>query len=258
MNGFASFLSNNPHLREITLTQCNIGTATFDALANALMNRTADTLKSLDLRHNNLGDCNLDSLVTLFSKCTKLTSLWLCSNGIDQRVCVSLDQLLKSPESNLEYLHLSDNAINDEGVKILADLLSNNTKLRTLDLHGNNNISESGWLSLLKLICNTSSMTTVNKSNHTLYGEGDMKAAVVSALGVDKANLLFASLELNRNWRSWRDNTPSIIRQKMVWAHATRGDIKFVGSDIPIGVMPVILSWFGDNSNRRVPTSFNT
>ena len=82
--------------------------------------------------------------------------------------------------------------------------------------------------------------------------EDEMKAKVISALGVDDANLLFASLELNEKW-SWRrkDNAPSIIRQKMIWAHAARGGINIADSDIPDGVMPVILSWFGDYSSEK-------
>ena len=175
---------------------------------------------------------------------------------IDQRVCVSLAQLLKSPGSNLTHLNLSNNLIDDEGIDILAVSLTNNTKLQTLDLYGNSKITESGWRSLLKLVCNVSSMTSVKESNHTLHclgiRGGEIKATIISALGVDDANLLFASLELNNEWW-WRrkDNTSSIIRQKMIWAHVARGGINIAGSGIPDGVMPAILSWFGDYSNAK-------
>ena len=249
MKSLALFLSGNP--TSIDLSKCNIGQAFIDALANALANRT-DTIDVLDLDGNNLSNCNFDSLVTLFSKCTKIQSLWLSSNGIGQRVCVSLAQLLKSPGSNLTHLNLSNNLIDDEGIDILADSLSNNTKLRTLALYGNSKITESGWQSLLKMICDTSSMVAVKESNHTLNCLGiyeGSRNAVASALGVDDANLLFASLNLNR--RSRRDDRLSLItRQKMIWAHA-RGDINIAGSDIPDSAMPVILSWFGDYSNKK-------
>ena len=255
MNSLAPFLSNNPSLKEINLFYCRIGQASIDILANAIMNQAADTLERIGLG-SNLGDCNLDELLTALSACPKLISLSLDRNGIGQRVCNSLAQLLKSPESNLKYLHLKDNLIDEEGIDILKDSLSNNTKLRILDLPGNSRITRSGWQSLLKLVCDASSMTTVKESNHILnclgiYGD-EMKAKVISALGVDDANLLFASLELNEKW-SWRrkDNAPSIIRQKMIWAHAARGGINIADSDIPDGVMPVILSWFGDYSSEK-------
>jgi len=206
-------------------------------------------LERLNLDNNNLGDCNLDQLVTALSTCTKLTSLSLCENGIDQRGCTSLAPLLRSLESpNLKHLYLRGNPIDDEGIEILSVSLFNNTKLRILDLHGNNNISESGWMTLLKLVCNTSSITAVKDSNHTVYClwlVRDTRNAVISALGVDKANLLFASLELNL-----RSQKLSVIRQKMILAHA-RGGINIADSDIPDGAMPVILSWFGDYSNEK-------
>ena len=250
MNSLAPFLSDNPSLREINLSNCNVGTATIDILTNALANRAAGTLTKLFLDDNNLGDCNLDGLVTALSTCTKLISLSLCENGIGRRECAYLAQLLKSQESSLLTSFLRGNLFDDEGIEILSASLTNNTKLRILDLHGNNNISGSGWMTLLKLVCNTSSMAAVVESNHTLYGlglcEGEMKAAIVSALDVNEANLLCASLKLNL-----RSQKLSVIRQKMIWAHVARGGIKFAGSDIPIGVMPIILSWFGDYSSEE-------
>ena len=252
MNSLAPFLSNSRSLREITLFKCSVGQAAIDIFANALMNRTTDTLKSLDLFGNNLGDCNLDRLITSLSTCTKLISLSLCSNGIGQGGCNSLAQLLKSPESNLECLHLDDNSIDDETVKILSGSLTNNTKLRRLYLDGNN-ITASGWMSLLELVCDTSSITAVKDSNHTIYClwlVKDPRNAIISALGVDKSNLLFASLELNNEWW-WRANRLSpIIRQKMILSHA-RGGINIAQSDIPDSAMPVVLSWFGDYSNKE-------
>ena len=212
------------------------------------MNREDNTLTMLLLDGNNLGDCNLDSLVTSLSTCTKLISLSLGENGIGRRECTYLAQLLKSPKSSLLILFLKENLIDDEAVDILTDSLSKNTKLRRLTLDGNSRITRSGWQSLLKLVCDASSMTAVKKSNHTLNrlgSEGDMKATIISALGVDEANLLYESLKLNNNWSSI-----SIIRQKMIWAHGT-GDLNIAVSDIPDGAMPVILSWFGDYSNEE-------
>ena len=230
-------------------------------LANALANRKDNTLTMLLLDGNNLGDCNLDSLVTSLSTCTKLISLSLGENGIGRRECTYLAQLLKSSESNLGYLYLKDIIIDDEAVDILTDSLSKNTKLRGLALVGNN-ITGSGWRSLLKLICDTSSMTAVVESNHTLnclwlFGDARMQAAVVSALGVDDANLLFASLKLNEKW-SWRVNLLSLIaRQKMIWAHE-RGNINIA---ILISLLVSCLLYFhglGITQTRRTPTSFDT
>ena len=255
MKSLASFLSNNTSLREITLSYCSVGQGGMNILANALMNRTADTLKTFFLDGNNLGDCNLDGLVTALSTCTRLTTLSLRENNIVQRGCTSLAHLLKNSESNLEYLHLSDNAINDEGVGILTDSLSNNTNLRRLSLSdfnkSGNRIRGSGWMSLLKLVCDTSSMTAVVESNHT-FGELHApiisgKAETISALGVDDANLLYVSLKLNKNCRSWTE----VVRQKMIWAHAARRGINIADADIPLDVMPVILSWFGDYLNEK-------
>ena len=120
--------------------------------------------------------------------------------------------------------------------------------LQELDLGRNNSITNKGWSALLKLVCNSSSVKDVVESNHTLenvgYLSADYKKAMNRALGVDAANLFRSCLRLNE-----RSNKQMVTRIKIIWSHA-RGGLNLGESSIVAGVMPRILSWFGDDSNE--------
>jgi hypothetical protein len=62
---------------------------------------------------------------------------------------------------------LGYNNISDKGIKLLAKGLKSNTCLQSLHLQGND-ITEIGWITILKLTCNTSTIDATKQSNHTL------------------------------------------------------------------------------------------
>lgn len=79
-----------------------------------------------------------------------------------------LVESIKINQFSLEYIGLNDVGLSDVGTLKLADMLSTNKSLHTLSLQNNGSITDIGASSLLKSIYNTSSISTVIESNHTL------------------------------------------------------------------------------------------
>ena len=251
----AIFLCTNPSLKDVSICNCNLGGAV-NILLSALFNRSADTLERLNLSEHRIGlrGIYLDKLVyTLQMKCRRLISLNLDDNEIGRNGCISLAKLLKNEESKLEELHLYDNSLDSDCAIILADALSRNTTLKRLGLRGNRKINTSGWAAILKLVCNTSSINNVIESNHTLRSVGmfvksdvSRHRRITSSLGADSTNILRAALELNVI-----SNKRTVTRRKIIWGH-TREDFNIGNSSISTAAMPIILAWFGDDTNANL------
>jgi len=242
MNSLALFLCNNPVLKKIDLSNCNLNSDGVNILAKALSNRLHDTLENINLSENDFGTVDLELLTTALSKCRRLKLLSLNSNGIGSTGCLSIANLLKNTESsNLGHLDLSGNAIDSQCAILLAESLTNNTNIKTLQLWGNKSITAKGWEAMLKLVCDSSSIEAVKTSNHILHNIPTTHRLLVSLLGIDDANLFRSALRMNN-----RSNKNMAIRQKIIWSHS-RGDLNIASSTIPPGVMPNIISWFSDD-----------
>ena len=76
-----------------------------------------------------------------------------------------------------------------------------------------------------------------------LWSRRPTRDALVKALGVDDANLLRASLDMNDN-----DDKIVVARRKMIWSHA-RGDLNLGDSTIETAAMPPILAWIGNGTD---------
>ena len=142
--------------------------------------------------------------------------------------CTSLSKLLENNESNPEELTLwgdETNRIGNALVILLVDSLAKNTKLRRLWVH----VKANTWSHILKLVCDTSSINHLMKSNHTLVRVcfRDIPVVrIIRALGVMEGNLLRASININE------DHDKMLVgRHKILWSHA-RGDINI--GDLPI------------------------
>eukprot|EP00579_Thalassiosira_antarctica_P014114 CAMPEP_0201948784 /NCGR_PEP_ID=MMETSP0903-20130614/55637_1 /ASSEMBLY_ACC=CAM_ASM_000552 /TAXON_ID=420261 /ORGANISM="Thalassiosira antarctica, Strain CCMP982" /LENGTH=568 /DNA_ID=CAMNT_0048491979 /DNA_START=72 /DNA_END=1779 /DNA_ORIENTATION=+ len=250
LNSLALILGGNPSLKDITLQTCSLGPVSINILSNAFSNCSEDTLEFLSLSGNHFSDVDLDELIRALSRNRRLWWLQLSDCEIGQRGCASLASLslLENQESSLQYLHLHRNSIDDESAIVLAASLAKNNKLTWLSLRGNNGIITPGWLAMLKLVCNNTSINGVLESNHELdhlgYSSSCILNAVNGALGIDNANLLCASLKMNRI-----RNKRLVVRRKVLWSHA-RGNLNIGDSSIVTAAMPRILAWIGDDSNE--------
>ncbi|KAL9189114.1 hypothetical protein ACHAXT_011604 [Thalassiosira profunda] len=261
VSSFLPFLRDNATMTHLFLGHCSLQSAV--DLSNAVLERGEDAWRYLSLHRTPLGDVDLDQRLAL----RNLMSLSLDKCGVGKRACASLANLLSDRQSKLFILSLTNNFIGDEAVSILVDSLAGNTTLRTLELTGNELISRDGWSRLLRLVCNCED---VAKSNHCLFNLGIFgwgpesdattaaatTAAAIAALGANDANLLRASLEMNRSCYLLAKHTAA-IKRKMIWCHA-RGDLN-IGEEraIDVGVLPRILAWFAGRSNGTMPASFN-
>ncbi|KAL1251960.1 hypothetical protein QQF64_019756, partial [Cirrhinus molitorella] len=124
-------------LEKLDLCGCNITEKQCLILTSALKSNPSH-LRELNLGWNKLGDSGFANLSDLLMnpqfKLEKL-DLWRCS--ITEEQCLILTSALKSNPSHLRELNLSENKLGDSGVKNLSDLLMNpQFKLEKLDLYG--------------------------------------------------------------------------------------------------------------------------
>ena len=159
MTSLTPFVTNNTLLKKIDLSFCNIGEASLDILSDALLNRSDDTLESINLSDNNWGDIDLDKLAVALMKCKSLKLLLLKSNGIGQIGCTSLAKLFKNKESNLRHFDVSHNFIEGKGAFLLADSLVGNMTLQTLQMWGRTGITTQGWVSTCAAYAPSHSLT---------------------------------------------------------------------------------------------------
>jgi len=155
------FLQNANNLTHLDLDDNNIQSEGFNIMFRALRDSPIDRL--------NCDRCGIGSIEIDTEHIPKnLTYLSLIGNIINANGCHELAKLLQGGDSTLKDLYLRGNTIDDEGVAILVAALQRNTSLETLNLRGNDAISKQGKVSLLRLVCNISSIESTLQSNHTL------------------------------------------------------------------------------------------
>ncbi|XP_048015972.1 uncharacterized protein LOC125248296 [Megalobrama amblycephala] len=105
------------------------------SLASALRSNPSH-LRKLDLSGNNLGDSGVKLLSVLENPHCKLEELRLNDCGITDQGCAALALALRSNPSHIRELNLSENKLQDSGVKLLFAVLENpHCKLETLWLN---------------------------------------------------------------------------------------------------------------------------
>ena len=155
------FLQNASYLTHLDLDDNNIQSEGFNIMFRALRDSPIEELYC--------NRCGIESIEIDTEHIPKhLTWLSLIGNIINANGCHELAKLLQGGDSTLKDLYLRGNTIDDEGIAILVAALQNNTSLTALSLRGNDAISKQGKVSLLRLVCNISSIESTLQSNHTL------------------------------------------------------------------------------------------
>uniref|UniRef100_A0A8C1DKC3 NACHT domain-containing protein n=1 Tax=Cyprinus carpio carpio TaxID=630221 RepID=A0A8C1DKC3_CYPCA len=165
-SALTSALKSNPsHLRELDLSENQLGDSGFKNLSDLLMNpqcklkilalclcsiteeecvfltsalkSNPSHLRELDLSGNKLGDSGVENLgVLLSSSQCRLEKLHLRGCSITEKQCLILTSALKSNLSHLRELDLSENQIENTGVNHLCDVLKDSDcKLERLSLN---------------------------------------------------------------------------------------------------------------------------
>ncbi|XP_058616116.1 uncharacterized protein LOC131530060 isoform X2 [Onychostoma macrolepis] len=131
---------------EALLNDCNLTDRSCSALATVL--GSDSNLKKLNMNNNNLKDSGLIYLCTgLKSVKCELEKLELNKCDLTEESCSALTSVLSSDSSSLKDLDLSNNNLQDSGVKLISDGLKEKCKLEKLRL-SNCSITEEGYTSL--------------------------------------------------------------------------------------------------------------
>ncbi|XP_050958547.1 NACHT, LRR and PYD domains-containing protein 3, partial [Labeo rohita] len=128
------------------LNDCNLTDKSCLTLAKVL--ESDNSLKELNMNNNNLQDSGMKKLCTGLRniKC-KLEILTLSQCMLTEESCSALASVLSSDSSSLKDLDLSNNNLQDSGVKLLSGGMKGNSKLQKLIL-ANCSITEAGYKAL--------------------------------------------------------------------------------------------------------------
>uniref|UniRef100_A0A8C5DS02 NACHT, LRR and PYD domains-containing protein 12-like n=2 Tax=Gouania willdenowi TaxID=441366 RepID=A0A8C5DS02_GOUWI len=174
----------SPHckLDYLRLCFCGLLERSCAALSSVLSSQSS-SLKHLDPGNNDLQDSGVKLLCeALKSPYCKLDSVRLSSCGLSERSCAALSSVLSSQSSSVKHLDLSNNDLQDSGVKLLCEgLKSSHCKLDSLSLSGCV-ITEVGGASLAAALNSNSSSVRELDLSYNHPGDSAVKLFLSSTL----------------------------------------------------------------------------
>ncbi|XP_053199946.1 NACHT, LRR and PYD domains-containing protein 14-like isoform X4 [Scomber japonicus] len=165
----AGLESPNCKLKTLRLFRCSLSETSCASLASALK-RDSSHLTELDLRYSELQDSGLKLLCDFMkSPHCRLKTLRLIGCRLSNISCDYLASALKVNPSHLRELDLSDNELQDSGVKLLCDFLeSPDCRLKILSLYECRLSEISGGFLVSALKHNPSHLTELDLSHNEL------------------------------------------------------------------------------------------
>ncbi|XP_058628317.1 uncharacterized protein LOC131538458 [Onychostoma macrolepis] len=131
---------------------CSITAQSCECLSSALQSSNS-CLRELDLSNNDLQDSGVKLLSHGLKRNCKLEILRFSICNLTVQSCESLSSVLQSSNSRLIELDLSNNDLQDSGVKLLSHGLKRNCKLEILRLSGCMVTEEGCGVFLAEMLC---------------------------------------------------------------------------------------------------------
>jgi Ran GTPase-activating protein (RanGAP) involved in mRNA processing and transport len=165
-----AMLHNAPALRELSLSECYMGSVGARHLADGLSSKNS-VVETLNLSFNQLGDEEVGIFARMLLANQNLKSLHLYSNNIGDAGALELAVVLRQ-NNTLDYLDLETNQIGSDGASALADALVVNNALKDLYLLFNR-IGDDGATSIAEMLTRNESIEMVRVGG---FGEKGLKA----------------------------------------------------------------------------------
>ncbi|XP_073698641.1 NACHT, LRR and PYD domains-containing protein 3-like [Garra rufa] len=166
----------DPHckLEKLRLSECGVTDEGCAALSSALRSNSSH-LRELYLTENNLGDTGLKLISDgLKDPHCKLEILWLSDCGITAQGCAALSSALRSNSSHLRKLDLSENKLRDAGLKLISDGLKDpHCKLEKLRLR-DCDITDEGCAALSSALRSNSHLRELDLSENNKLGDAGL------------------------------------------------------------------------------------
>ena len=141
------------------------------------------TLREFNCNYCQLDDSNVTTLIQTLAGHCGLTKIHLSGNEVGVRGMTALSALLGDQNSSLADLNLAQCSLDDEGAIILAPAVGSCVTLRKLNLHGNYNVTSTGWRAIFTQMQNPHSSL-----EHLDLGFNSIDDATANVLSRELAN----------------------------------------------------------------------
>ena len=188
-----SFFENNDNLSELRVAHCGFKAGCIGQFSSVLK-CCHKSLKVISIDSNRMGDEPLVDIIEALSAHPQPEQLKLWSMNIGSNECTALANVLNSTMAALQELNLYNNNIDDEGVDALVGAVAN-SRLQSLNLSSNRNVTARGCQSLAALLENpNSNLDTLYVENNNIGDEG-VRIFAISLV----RNHKLTTLDLNGN-----------------------------------------------------------
>ena len=157
---------------------------------------SCNKLRRIDFSTNQIEGGNIVDIITSLSMHPQLTELVFVGMNIGRNECTALSTLLRCTTTQLQLLDLSGNRIDDEGVNVLVNALTNVKTLQELDLRSNRLITLNAWKRVATLL--ELPDTKLEKLSIANSDIGDDEAIVFATALANNTTLKTLSLSFSR------------------------------------------------------------